>query len=372
MLKNLPLYAIFPLFVLYNIGLLYELYESVGVGYYSIIYPVVALLLGYRVFKNNNFKLGQTDYLFAIYIFSSVVIYLANSAFMSIEKISYYFQILVMQMIIYLSVRQFEFSWKNIKIISLLFWIIAVCLTLKMEDSWFVYFDSYKGMSTYQGLSRSLVLTSLIVIYTVQRRLQWLYFIVTVFILFILGSRSEFALFLVGLFAVSIMNGRKTIIKLASIVLAIFLLGIMYNPSTANDLLKISRIFSLIDPQSALKEGGRSELTESAINTLGNHILLGDITNVNIGSSSHNILSSWEINGVFFFLLTVGISCTNFILRARDFVHLSTEFYAKIAFFYSVLWLIGMCTSYWYGNEMFALALGFGARLEVFKSGSHV
>ena len=57
--------------------------------------------------------------------------------------------------------------------------------------------------------------------------------------------------------------------------------------------------------------------------------------------------------------------------RATYSGNLKRNFHTKIAFFYSILWFVGMFTSYWYGNEMFAVALGISANLEVFKSRPH-
>ena len=370
MLKNIPFYLIFPLFIIYNIGLLFELFSPIQIGYYSLIYPIVAMLL-FKFPKKTNFKLFKTDFLFLVFIFFSIILYAINGPFMSSEKVLYYLQIIVIQTTIYLSVRQFNFSRIDIKITKILFWIITVSLVLKLTDSLFIYFDSSKGMSTYQGLSRCLVLTSIIIIYSLKNRIKFLYFLVTVFILFILGSRSEFALFLIGLFAVFILNKKAVLTKVVTIVTSIFLLIVLYNPKTVQNLNEVSRIFTLINPQSALEAGGRSKLSSNAINSISENILFGDMNNVDIGASAHNILSAWQINGILFFLLILGVSLTNFFLRLIDFRNLTSNFDAKIAFFYSILWLVGMFTSYWYGNEMFAVALGFSARLDAFKSRSH-
>ena len=370
MLKNIPFYLIFPLFIIYNIGLLFELFSPIQIGYYSLVYPIVAILL-FKFPNNNSFKFFKTDFLFSVYIFFSIFVYAINSPFMNSEKVLYYLQIIVIQIVIYLSIRQFNFSRIDIKIFKILFWIITVSLVLKLKDSLFIYFDASKGMSTYQGLSRCLVLTSLIIIYSLKNRIKFLYFLVTVFILFILGSRSEFALFLIGIFVVFILNKKRTLTKLVSIVISIILLISLYNPKTVNSFSYTSRIFSLLNPQKALNEGGRSKLSSNAYNTISENILFGDINNVDIGESAHNILSAWEINGVLFFLLILGISFMNFYLRLKDFRNLKRNFHAKIAFFYSILWFVGMFTSYWYGNEMFAVALGISANLEVFKSRPH-
>ena len=370
MLKNIPFYLIFPLFILYNLGLLFELFSPIQIGYYSLIYPIVAILL-FKFPNNNSFKFFKTDFLFSLYMFFSIIMYAINSPFMNTEKVLYYLQIIVIHIVIYLSIRQFNFSRIDIKIFKILFWIITVSLVLKLKDSLFIYFDSSKGMSTYQGLSRCLVLTSLIIIYSLKNRIKFLYFLVTVFILFILGSRSEFALFLIGIFVVFILNKKRTLTKLVSIVISIILLISLYNPKTVNSLNDTSRIFSIINFQSVYKNEGRGSLNDNSIKNISENIFFGDFNNVDIGGSAHNILSAWEINGVLFFLLTLGISFINFILRLIDFRNSTSNFHTKIAFFYSTLWFVGMFTSYWYGNEMFAVALGFSANLEVFKSRPH-
>tara|TARA_B100000575_G_C22986010_1_gene568721 strand:- start:129 stop:878 length:750 start_codon:yes stop_codon:yes gene_type:complete len=241
-------------------------------------------------------------------------------------------------------------------------------IVLKLQDSLFIYFDESKVISTYQGLSRSIVLTSIIIIYSLKSRVQFLYFFVTLFVLFILGSRSEFALFLIALFIVFMFNKKATFIKILSISLSIILLILMYNPETVENLNETSRIFSLLDPQNVYASEGRGLLTDNAISTISNNVFFGDISNVDIGGSAHNILSAWEIHGFFFIILILAISLINLASRFLDFRNLTSNFYAKIAFFYSIVWFVGMITSYWYGNEMFAVALGFSAKLEQFKS----
>ena len=174
-------------------------------------------------------------------------------------------------------------------------------------------------MSTYQGLSRSLVLISIILIYSTKNRTQLIYFLFSAFILFLLGSRSEFALFIIASFMVNILNKKRIYLKIFSISLSVLLLFLLFNPEVANDLNNTSRIFSLLNPQLVYASEGRGILTYNAINTINENIFFGDIKNVGIGESAHNILSAWEINGVFFIILVFMISFTNLFLRFKRF-----------------------------------------------------
>jgi hypothetical protein len=368
MLKNIPFYLIFPLFILYNIGLLHEFFPLIPGGYYFLMLPISAVLILIVTFSQSNFKFVKTDFIFLVYIILSSLIYLINLPNAEVAKIIYYSQIILIQVLIYFSIRQFNFSTKSIKFIKILYWTIIVGLILKLTDSFYLYFDSAKGMSSYQGLSRNFIVISVILIYLSKNKVQLLYFLPTVFILFILGSRSEFALFLIGLFAVFIFNKKATMKKLLGIFMSIIFLILVYNPQSIKNLNEVSRIFSIINFQSVYANEGRGLLTDKSIETINENIFFGDFNNVDIGSSAHNILSAWEINGLLFFLIVLGISIANFFMRLKDFRNLTSNFYAKVAFFYSIIWFVGMFTSYWYGNEMFAIALGFSAKLDINKS----
>ena len=59
MLRNIPLYLIFPLFLLYNTGLLLEIFEFIYIGYYSLVYPIVALLLLFHFFNKKIHTLSN-------------------------------------------------------------------------------------------------------------------------------------------------------------------------------------------------------------------------------------------------------------------------------------------------------------------------
>ena len=240
-------------------------------------------MLLFHFFNKKKYILYQTDYLFILYVFLSLILYLFNSPFLSIDKIFYYFQIIIIQVVIYLSIREFNFSnKKNLSIFKILFWIITFSLIYQLQDSFFIYFDESKGMSTYQGLSRSLVLISIILIYSTKNRTQLIYFLFSAFILFLLGSRSEFALFIIASFMVNILNKKRIYLKIFSISLSVLLLFLLFNPEVANDLNNTSRIFSLLNPQLVYASEGRGILTYNAINTINENIFFGDIKNVKL------------------------------------------------------------------------------------------
>ena len=73
----------------------------------------------------------------------------------------------------------------------------------------------------------------------------------------------------------------------------------------------------MLNPQLVYASEGRGILTYNAINTINENIFFGDIKNVGIGESAHNILSAWEINGVFFIILVFMISFIIYFLDLK-------------------------------------------------------
>ena len=223
------------------------------------------------------------------------------------------------------------------------------------------------GVSTYQGLGRSIMVIAIFVLSTIKSKLNFFVIgLISLLTLLLNGARSEFVGVIV---AISFIMFAKYKISQFVWFGIIFILGlILILPDLPISVVENSRIFELMRLDESSSAIARSQLMNDAIRTIYEYPIFGNygsyVRASGMGSYSHNLLSAWVDLGIFGFLLyglcltgmaLVLLRCSHSLYRRSDLFSLGVGYF--------------VCTSLLlifakeYGYMLFGLSMGLVARL---------
>lgn len=194
-------------------------------------------------------------------------------------------------------------------LISFIFFVISIFLYL---DGPLRIFLDFEGSGVYLFLGDTFAMLSLLLLtnnYKKYKNLNLIIFILSIFVLFIIGSRDALFVYI----AVSFLYFYKSFnfMKLASIFLIIFSTVIVFTEYN-NIVIENNRMFSVISGnlKNDNSQISRVVQNEFGINDISNNIFLGSYANQyyslnSMGSYMHNILSYYRQFGLFVFLLII-------------------------------------------------------------------
>lgn len=169
-----------------------------------------------------------------------------------------------------------------------------------------------ENISTYQGFSRSLMVTSIVLLSVIQRPgARIALSAATVALLFLTIARSEFAAFTLTMFVIEVARGIRKPIGLA-ILCGWGLIGLL-GVTAVFDVIAQSRQLQLFDLSHATSWIGRKEYYAVALEQIMDSPLLGYfgghyIETREIGGYAHNALSAWVSFGALGFVIYVGLT----------------------------------------------------------------
>lgn len=257
---------------------------------------------------------------------------------------------------------------KKLKIIS------ALCLmTMSMIIFYFSVDGSFylaslgtsknpESVATYQGFSRSYLLTFIVTIAFVRSiTTRILIYSIAAAALFLNSSRSEFVAMLFLIPTIEVYYAKTKI----NIVLAIFfiLAVVGLNFEYILNMLPNNRILELADLSHSSSANFRHYLTLQAIHTINENPILGDYASYTPGDYSHNILSAWVDLGLLGFIIllallirtVLGLFLDGFFLRTK-----SNDFLLAYSLICTTLLLVFMSTTF--DNMLIGAALGAYAK----------
>ncbi len=163
-----------------------------------------------------------------------------------------------------------------------------------------------ESLATYQGFSRSYLLTFCVVIaFTGAMRLRLLFYCLAAPTLFVNSARSEFVAMLALVPVVELYHSRRKLLILAAFA-ALLALGYAYLDALLS-LLPDNRILELLDLSHSSSANKRQHLSEYALQTIARYPIFGDYASYPPGLYSHNVLSAWVDTGLFGFLFVLAI-----------------------------------------------------------------
>ncbi len=162
-------------------------------------------------------------------------------------------------------------------------------------------------VSTYQGYGRTFFIISLLLLAMIKeiRNFIFIYFI-SLFILFVLGSRSELVACVIAGFLLILIKYPFSIKSILSysIVILFSIVSFSFFANKFSD----NRSLQLLNASESSSWQSREVLTEIAINHIKSNPILGYfgghvVDGGSIGAYAHNILSSWANYGFFAFII---------------------------------------------------------------------
>lgn len=316
---------LFPGFFLYHLLLSMGFMPPFLCGLFgpvSMIYFIIYLIL-FPLTYRKTLNASPVLYIFSLTFFIYCMFWILVHYFTVYEP---YIQIACIQALAALLISitlffigiHFSFENKTIKAFFILSFVAIfiglMCFTLISGNVMFypaeIYaLEDYHSVASYQGFARSaLVITVLLFCYSKNLFMQVLIMMAGLFILFVLGARSEFYSFLflliIFLTVYSIKNVKWLFLAISTIVIVYFV--ILFNfewlsSSRQIQIIDLSHSTSMIERQYQHNIAVKQIIDNPVLGCFGGHILdTGDE-----GSYAHNALSAWAAYGIIGFIFYV-------------------------------------------------------------------
>ncbi|MFP5391334.1 MAG: hypothetical protein ACLGI6_07285 [Gammaproteobacteria bacterium] len=219
-----------------------------------------------------------------------------------------------------------------------------------------------ESVATYQGFSRSYLLTfAVVVAFTRARWLRVLLYCLAAPTLFVNTARSEFVAMLVMAPIIELYFAKRKLLVAAVCVLGFTL--VYANLDQLLALLPSNRILELLDLSQSTSANKRHHLTVYALQTIEHYPILGDYASYQPGLYSHNVLSAWVDTGLFGFLFVLGIliipSAGLFI---EGFFHRNKSGQFIVGFALACITALLLVTSHYFTDMFIGAVLGAFAK----------
>ncbi len=225
-------------------------------------------------------------------------------------------------------------------------------------------------ISTYQGFARSVLVISLILLASTSRVIaRFAVFVASIFVLFLLGARSEFLVFLLASLAFVAALCFREVKTLLIFCISLAFLALVLIGYVDFEVFSESRHFQLLDISSASSWIEREEFKETAIYQIQNSPLLGyfggHIAHYGIeGAYSHDLFSAWANYGFFGFFIYMLLILVPLIHSVIIFItnkSITSEWQLVFLFSIAIFILVGGAKSVFF--VLTPLAWGFYARI---------
>lgn len=280
-------------------------------GYFSIASLALLLPLGFAYYlavKSAAYRVAQTDLQFGFFLAYFLVVVGINAVFGgNAEQVRNHLQAILYFINIYVIFKYIDFSQKKTMSMTM--------LSLALMSLTIFYFsqggsfqpgqggasDSAESVVTYQGFARSYVLTFVAAICFTRRALaRWALYAIAVAALFLNGARSELAVVVVLMPLIEVYRVRNGLQALCVVLLALIVAAV--GPQNAMESLPDSRVWELFNLSQSESANARVDLTQTALQTIGENPVLGSYASYMPGGYAHNILSAWVNLGFFGFI----------------------------------------------------------------------
>lgn len=218
------------------------------------------------------------------------------------------------------------------------------------------------SLATYQGFSRSYLMTYLAVIaFTRSLSLRMVLHVLGAAALFINTARSEFVALLFVAPIIEFYYSRHKLYFILVGLIAFVLLNLYLDQIIA--ALPSNRILELLDLSQSTSANKRHHLTVHAVQTILAHPLLGDYGSYQPGYYSHNILSAWVDLGLFglaYLILLLVVPVVPMFFREYFAVRRRPIFI--LGFALACVTLLLLATSHYFTDMLIGATLGACSR----------
>jgi hypothetical protein len=218
------------------------------------------------------------------------------------------------------------------------------------------------SLATYQGFSRSYLITFLAVIaYTRSLPLRLLLHASGAATLFLNTARSEFAALLFAVPIIEFYYSRHKLYFILVAVLAAFAANLYFDQVLA--ALPDNRILELLDLSQSTSATKRHHLTVHALHTIAAHPVAGDYGSYEPGYYSHNILSAWVDLGLFGLLYLSALMVLPAVpMFIREFFASRRRGSFMLGFGFACVTILLLLTSHYFTDMLIGATLGAYAK----------
>lgn len=374
-------FALFPGFFFYHTLLGLGHIPAVLGGFFAPVSLLVAapLLFIYagRIRRDRR-QLGRTDLYFNLYLLYFVAVVALNAAAGANGQIvgNHLLGILFMLNLFYVfKFTDFGHPRAHALLLASLLGMSAVVFAFSVDGSFYLAplgaSRNPEALATYQGFSRSYLLTFAVVIaFTRTLPLRVLLYCLAAPTLFVNTARSEFVAMLAMIPIIELYHARR---KLLVITIFGILSVLLYaNLDALPSLLPNNRILELLDLSQSTSANKRQHLTLYAVQTIERYPVFGDYASYQPGLYSHNALSAWVDTGVFGFLFVLGLLIVPIVrLFIEGYGSRVKEGQFIVGFSIACITLLLLASSHYFTDMLIGAALGAFARYRHGRSHDH-
>lgn len=368
----LAFFLIFPGFFFYQTLLGLGFINAFLRGYFAIISLAIILPLIFFYTTDINIRRSYfttTDLYFLIFLMYFFLIIAINFSFGANAVTSQKHLLSIIYFInIFIIFKTININEKNFKIISIIALLTMSAIIFYFSNNGFFYLASLgasknpESVATYQGFSRSYLLTFIAVIAFIKTSItRFIIYSIAVSALFLNGARSEFAAMLLIIPIIEIYRSKNKIIALLIIIL--IMTAVSLNIEYISSILPHNRILELANITQSSSANIRYHLTLQAIDTINENPILGNYASYTPGDYAHNILSGWVDLGLFGFLFILLLLLrTVFLLFFNGFFRKEKSEDFLLACSLICITLLLAFTSTTFDNMLIGAALGAYAK----------
>jgi len=334
MAAEIGFYVLFPAFFFYNLGASAGVITRIAGGLFGWATVILAVVFAFNVptiiatCGRSGKNVLFVFVLLLVYCSSWVLInyyftnaeYREQAAFRALAMLCAWFALFMIGILLPLESCRFRSL--------LVVWLLAMAITtfiLFDRDTMMFYanalYDVFDdGGATYQGYSRSALLTSLFVLAMYSSfRIKALIVVVSICLLFLLGTRSDFFGFIALVAVLLVLHSSKSATRLIAMIVLASGAGTYFAAHVTD--LSGSRQLEVLSLDQSDSWQVRKALEATAIKQISESPLLGVYSgSFQVGATlsyAHNALSAWVEFGAVGFLLYVGlvIYCAFFSFR---------------------------------------------------------
>jgi hypothetical protein len=215
-----------------------------------------------------------------------------------------------------------------------------------------------ESLATYQGFSRSYLLTFMVVITACRSLpLRMLVYAIGAPTLFLNAARTEFVALLFLIPLVEFYFAQRKLLLVAALAIVLAVLALYLDALLA--LLPNNRILELLDLSHSTSANKRHHLTMYAMNTISQFPVFGDYGSYTPGFYSHNMLSAWVDTGLFGFLFLLALMLLpTLTMLVRGYFRSRPSTVFLLPFTLACVTLLLLATSHYFTDMLIGATLG--------------
>ncbi len=364
--------ALFPGFFFYHTLLGLGRMGAVLGGFFApvslLAVPPLLFIYVYRI-RHERLQFSRPDLYFNLYILYFIAIVAVNAlAGAKLQIVGNHVLGILFIVNLFIIFKFTDFGRPGLRraLIASLLGMSAIVFAFSVDGSFYLAplgaAKNPESLATYQGFSRSYLLTyAVVVAHTRSRLLRVALSCLAAPTLFVNTARSEFVAMLAMVPIVELYYARRKL--LMALVFGALIALVYANIDDLLSLLPSNRILELMDLSQSTSANKRHHLSVYAWQTIEHYPLLGDYASYQPGLYSHNVLSAWVDTGLFGFVFVLALLAVPVAAMViNGFFHPVRNGDFLLGFSIACITLLLLASSHYFTDMFIGAALGSFAR----------